>query len=66
MNIKLSLDWFSTGSGLNINASKSMCFLSHVPPSHAAPILNCLGFQLGVFPANFFGCSSYHLKVKPC
>lgn len=40
---------------MQINASKSFCYLANVPADQSEAILSCLGFQLGTFPAKFLG-----------
>lgn len=53
--LKDCLDTFSAISHMQINKTKSLYFLSHVPPSVADSIIDTLGFQLGGFPAKFLG-----------
>jgi len=62
--IKNCMDLSSSQSGLRINASKSMCFLSHVPPDTSEDIMSTLGFQLGSFPAKFLGVPLITTKLS--
>lgn len=62
--MKGCLNLFTSISGLRLNASKSMCFVSNVPPDQVASIISVLGFQLGTFPVKFLGVPLITTKLS--
>ena len=53
--IRKSLDYFSTISGLTVNHTKSLVFLSGVKPEIKAAITDSLGFKPGTLPVKYLG-----------
>jgi len=59
-----ALQEFSSISGLQINSSKSHCFLSNVSPLVEEQILNLLSFPKGSLPMRFLGVPLITSKLK--